>query len=187
LDDERAEQPEADLLGRIVMRMVHVRSRIRHDELVGERLAWLHRRASSAWPACDCCAAAAFDSALHAAPIATANNPPSRRNPRRELRFSSRSVTIESDIVIAPTLLREIYGSRRSGCVGRVPNSRRGIPVIRSGIPLCSGRRYRGLSRGYFCSSAEAIAFAPMLSSKLTFTSSPVLRRPNNAVGGLMP
>jgi hypothetical protein len=35
--------------------------------------------------------------------------------------------------------------------------------------------------------SAVAIAFAPTVSSKLTFTSSPVLMRPNIIVGGLMP
>ena len=36
LDDEGAEQSETDLRGRVVVRVVHVRSRVRHGELVGE-------------------------------------------------------------------------------------------------------------------------------------------------------
>src|SRR4051812_5061538 len=43
LDDERAEKPETDLLRGVVMRVVHVRARVRYRELVGVRLSRLDR------------------------------------------------------------------------------------------------------------------------------------------------
>src|SRR6185312_11195712 len=78
------------------------------------------------WPLGDwASAAAAFGAALHAAPAMTASRPPSRRKRRRELGFLNRSVTVASDIIVAP------------GCCVRFTDRR--ARDVSGGCPIADG------------------------------------------------